>query len=154
MGAVEVEWLDPHEGYRMAVRSLKAKGVLGQHVRVAADPFYIVGLANRALDDCRRRTQNETLSHRGHKGDPLYGARKLLLKGSERLDPRGWEQMRRALDQGDPYDEVADCWHAKEKIRSVFQADNPDQAADRLDEAIECCAAPEAAPSCTASPAP
>jgi len=103
-------------------------------------------LANRALDDCRRRTQNETLGHRGRRGDPLYGARKLLLKGSERLDPQGWERLRRVLDQGDPYDEAADCWQAKEKIRSVFQADDSDQAADRLDDAIDYCRAPEAAP--------
>ena len=68
-------------------------------------------LANRALDDCRRRTQNETLGHRGRNSDPLYGARKLLLAGAERLDPRGWERMRQALDDPDPYDEVADCRH-------------------------------------------
>ncbi len=61
-------------------------------------------LANQALDECRRRTQNDTLGHRGRKGDPLYGARKLLLTG------------------------------------------DADQAAARLDEAIEYCRAPEAAP--------
>ncbi|MCY3962165.1 MAG: transposase [bacterium] len=60
MAAVEVVCLDPHEGYRKAVRALKAEGVLGSNVRVAADPFHIVRLANRALDDCRRRTQNDT----------------------------------------------------------------------------------------------
>ena len=106
----------------------------------------IVGLANRALDDCRRRTRNDTLGHRGRRGDPLYGARKMLLTGAERLDPRGWEQMRKALDQGDPCDEAADCWQAKEKIRSVFNTGDPDQASDLLDDAIAYCLAPEAAP--------
>ena len=146
MAAVEVVCLDPHEGYRKAVRALKDLGVLGPGVRVAADPFHIVRLANRAVDDCRRRTQNETTGHRGRRGDPLYGARKLLLKGSERLDARGWDRLHRALHDGDPYDEIADCWAAKEKIRAVFQADDPYQAADLLDEAIEYCRAPEAAP--------
>ena len=146
MAAVEVVCLDPHEGYRKAVRALKAEGVLGEKARVAADPFHIVRLANRALDDCRRRTQNDTLGHRGRKGDPLYGARKLLLGGAERLDARGRDKMREALDQGDPYDEVADCWAAKENIRSVFKAPDPDQASDLLDDAIDYCAAPEAAP--------
>ncbi len=36
--AVEVVCLDPHEGYRKAVRRLKAEGVLGEKTRVAADP--------------------------------------------------------------------------------------------------------------------
>ena len=84
--------------------------------------------------------------HRGRKGDPLYTARKLLLGGAERLDARGRDKMREALDQGDPYDEVADCWAAKENIRSVFKAPDPDQASDLLDDAIDYCAAPEAAP--------
>lgn len=38
MAAVEVVCLDPHEGYRKAVRRLKAQGVLANSVRVAADP--------------------------------------------------------------------------------------------------------------------
>ncbi|MDE0115521.1 MAG: transposase [bacterium] len=103
-------------------------------------------LANRALDDCRRRTQNDATGHRGRRGDPLYTARELLLAGAERLDVRGRDKMREALDQGDPYDEVADCWAAKEKIRSVFKASDPEQASDLLDDAIDYCAAPEAAP--------
>ena len=36
-----------------------------------ADPFHLVMLANTKLDECRRRVQNETLGHRGHKADPL-----------------------------------------------------------------------------------
>ena len=146
MAAIEVVCSDPHEGYRKGIASSKDRGVLGANVRVAADPFHIVRLANRALDDCRRRTQNDALGHRGRKGDPLYGARKLLLAGAERLDPRGTQRLQQALEQGDPCDEVADCWTAKEKVRSVFKTKDPAQAADRLHDAIEYCAAPEAAP--------
>ncbi len=54
--------------------------------------------------------------------------------------------MREALDEGDPYDEVAVCWTGKEKVRSVFKTVDPDQPAALLDNAIEYCAAPEAAP--------
>ena len=39
-----------------------------------ADPFHVVRLANDALDEVRRRVQNQTLGHRGHKHDPLYRA--------------------------------------------------------------------------------
>lgn len=51
-----------------------------------ADPFHLVKLANEKLDQCRRRVQNETLGHRGHKDDPLYRTRRLLTKAHERLD--------------------------------------------------------------------
>nr|WP_308772850.1 transposase [Brachybacterium paraconglomeratum] len=36
------------------------------------DAFHIVKLAGAAVDDVRRRIQQETLGHRGRKGDPLY----------------------------------------------------------------------------------
>ena len=47
-----------------------------------ADPFHVVHLANTALDEVRRRVQNQTLGHRGHAHDPLYRARKLLVSAS------------------------------------------------------------------------
>ena len=144
--SVEVVCVDPHEGYRSAVTSLLGDGGLAAEVKVAADPFHIVRLANQALTKCRQRTQTDTTRHRGRRGDPLYGARKLLLMGSERLDGAGRERLRSALDAGDPYDEVADCWDAKEKVRSTFKTPDPEQAAGRLDDAIEYCRAPEAAP--------
>ena len=59
------------------------------HARRVADPFHVVRVGNRCVDQVRRRVQNETLGHRGRKADPLYRIRKLLLTGSERLDERG-----------------------------------------------------------------
>ena len=144
--SVEVVCVDPHEGYRSAIRQLTRDGGLPATAEIAADPFHIVRLANQALTACRQRTQTETTGHRGRKGDPLYGIRELLLTGAERLDAPGWERIQTALDQGDPYDEVADCWEAKEKIRQVFKTTDRKQAADRLDDAIGYCRAPEAAP--------
>jgi transposase len=54
-----------------------------------ADPFHLVKLANQRLDEVRRRVQNETMGHRGHKDDPLYRCRRLLTKAHERLDDKG-----------------------------------------------------------------
>jgi transposase len=62
--------------------------VLPRAVQVA-DPFHVVKLAGSKLDECRRRVQNETLGHRGHKHDPLYRCRRLLTKADERLDGKG-----------------------------------------------------------------
>ena len=79
-----------------------------------ADPFHVVRLANERLGQVRRRTQNETLGHRGRRGDPLYRIRRLLTAASERLDSRGAGRLRGLLEAGDPYGEVRTAWHAKE----------------------------------------
>src|ERR1022692_5069089 len=63
-----------------------------------ADPFH---LANAKLDECRRRVQNETLGHRGHKADPLYRCRRLLTKADERLDVNGREKLLGLLRAGE-----------------------------------------------------
>jgi transposase len=62
-----------------------------------------------------------------------------LLLGAERMDERGWERLHEALKLGDPFDEVSDAWSAKEKTRAVYMTDEPDEAADRLEEAIAWC---------------
>jgi transposase len=100
------------------------------HVTQVADPFHVVRLANDKLDECRRRVQNETLGHRGRKDDPLYRARKLLVMAEQRLDEKGSAKMRGLLQAGDPRGEVKTAWHAKELVRSIYQIDAPDVAAD------------------------
>jgi transposase len=86
-----------------------------------ADPFHVVKLANQALDECRRRVQNETLGHRGHKHDPLYRIRRLLTMADERLNDAGRTKLLGLLDAGDPRGEVRTAWHAKEVVRSIYQ---------------------------------
>ena len=102
LAAIEVVCCDPHEGYRSGITRARRDTHLSDSVKIAADAFHIVRLANQALDGARRRVQNETTGHRGRKGDPLYHARKLLLMGAERLDAAGWDKMLAALDAADP----------------------------------------------------
>ena len=66
--------------------------------------------------------------------------------GAERVDDAGWTRIHAALDAGDPEDELRDCWVAKEKVRDVYLTDDPDLAAERLDDAIAWCAAVESGP--------
>jgi transposase len=115
------------------------------HARRVADPFHVTRVANRTLDQVRRRVQNETLGHRGRKVDPLFRIRKLLLKGDERLDERGRDKMLAGLRFGDPHDEVLGAWLAKESVRSVYLVDDPDEAAVLLDNAIAACRSDEVA---------
>jgi transposase len=113
------------------------------HVVRVADPFHVTRVANRMLDQVRRRVQNETLGHRGRKVDPLFRIRKLLLKGDERLDERGRDKILAGLRFGDPHDEVLGAWLAKEAVRSIYLTDDVTEASALLDNAIEACAGDE-----------
>jgi transposase len=111
------------------------------HATRVADPFHVTRVANRMVDQVRRRVQNETLGHRGRKADPLFRIRKLLIKGEERLDDRGREKLMAALRVGDPFDEVLGAWLAKEAVRAVYLEPDPEAAAVLLDQVIAACAA-------------
>ena len=45
------------------------------------------------------------------------------------------------LRVGDPYDEVAGAWLAKESVRDVYLVDDPDDASVLIDKAIVACRA-------------
>jgi transposase len=129
--------IDPHEAYRLGLSPGLA------HATVVADPFHIVALANRAVDKVRRRIQRELTGHRGHKGDPLYDIRRVLLTGFERLTERGWQRLCDVLGCGDPRDEVLAAWLAKEHLREVYATDDPNQATLLLAKVIDECALSE-----------
>ena len=91
LGAQPAAWLaqvamvalDPWRGYASALLA-----PLG-HATVVVDHFHAIRLANAAVDQTRRRTQQTTLGYRGRKHDPLYRIRKLLLTSAEQLTSRG-----------------------------------------------------------------
>ena len=99
-----------------------------------ADPFHVHRLAAQKLDEVRRRTQQETLGHRGRKSDPLYRARKLLVLAQERLDERRQDKLVGLLSAGDPRGEVATAWHAKEAVRELYAHRDPDLALEWVDQ--------------------
>jgi transposase len=135
LSAVERVALDPYRGYYNAlVGGLDAP-------EVVVDAFHIVRLGNTVVDEVRRRVQQETLGHRGHKGDPLYGIRRLLLTGEERLSPRGRARIRAGLAAGDRADEVWYAWTLKEQLRSIYRAGDEDAAREALADFYELAAA-------------
>jgi transposase len=111
--------LDPWRGYASALIT-----PLG-HATVVVDHFHAIRLANAAVDQARRRTQQTTLGHRGRKHDPLYRIRKLLLTAAEQLTQRGRVRLRAGLAAGDPTGEVAAAWQGKELLRAVYAAVDP-----------------------------
>jgi transposase len=97
-----IEWatLDLSNSYRAVFdRTLP-------HATQVADPFHVTRLANDALDECRRRVQNETLGYRGRRNDPLYRARRRLVMARQRLSDDGHQRLLGLLRSGDPRREV------------------------------------------------
>jgi transposase len=92
--------LDPAAGYRAALLDH-----LPNATRVL-DHFHALKLANAAIDDVRRRVQQEHYGHRGRKSDPLYRARRVFLTGFERLSAERLAWMFEMLAAGDPHGEV------------------------------------------------
>jgi len=131
--AVTTVAIDPHQGYANGVKTH-----LG-HATLVVDPFHAVKLANAAIDDVRRRVQQETLGHRGHTDDPLYGIRRLLLQARETLSDKGRARLDAGLKAGDPRDEVLDTWLAKESLRDFYAATNPADAARLFEDFVAEC---------------
>jgi len=99
-----------------------------------ADPFHLLRLANAKLDECWRRVQNDTLGHRGRKGDPLYRCGRLLTKAEERLDEGGRTKLMGLLRAGDPHGDVATMWQAKEAVRELYSHGDPDLALEWVNQ--------------------
>lgn len=115
-GRIRLATLDPAAGYRRALEEHLPRATL------VVDHFHCVKLANQAIDEVRRRVQNETLGHRGRKSDPLYRVRRVLLTGDERLTEDRFQWMASLLAVGDPDGEVGAAWVGKELLREVFSA--------------------------------
>ena len=81
--------------------------------RAVMDPFHVVHLAGDALDECRRRIQQELHHRRGRSTDPLYKARRVLHTRSCLLTPRQQHQLADLF--------ASDCHVALEVTWSVYQ---------------------------------
>ena len=103
------------------------------------DPFHLISLANRSLDAVRRRVQTEQTGHRGRRDDPLYRARRVLLRAEERLDTAATERLWSLLELGDPGAEVAIAYRVKERLRDFYRTRDRDQALLMLRELEQHC---------------
>jgi transposase len=110
------------------------------------DPFHVIALANRTLDAVRRRVQTQQTGHRGRRDDPLYRARRVLLRGEEKLDEKAAARLTSLLALGDPDGEVAIAYRIKERLREFYQEPNIDRAKAMLTELIDHAALPAMPP--------
>jgi transposase len=132
---VAVAALDPYRGYASALRTS-----LPDAVRVL-DAFHVVRLGFAAVDDVRRRIQQEQLGHRGRGGDPLFGIRRLLRRAATHHSARSWARLLAGLDAGDTHDEqLARTWVAAQDLRLIFTCPDRASAAQALYRWLDYCA--------------
>lgn len=134
--------LDPYRGYATALADQ-----LPDAVRVL-DPFHVTKLGLDALDEVRRRVQQDTLARRGHRDDPLYRARRLTRRRYDRLSERAQARLRARLADGDPNGEVAAAWAMAQDLMAAYATDDPEHGrarAERVIAAALACPVPEIA---------
>ena len=140
---VKVAALDPFQGYKTAIDDKLEDAV------AVLDAFHIVKLGTAAVDECRRRIQQETLGHRGRKGDPLYGIQNLLRAGAEKLTDKQWTRLERAIDaRPDEHLAVFIAWSCAQQLRSAYRHPNPIEGrkiAEKVLTSFPTCPVPEIA---------
>ncbi len=92
------------------------------------DPFHVVRLTGDALDECRRRVQQDLHGHRGRKGDPLYTARRTLATGAELLTEKQQDRLTR-LFAVDEHVEVECTWGIYQRMIAAYR--DPDRPGGR-----------------------
>jgi transposase len=119
---VEVVAMDGFTGFKTAA---------GEEIPDAVavmDPFHVVRLAGEALDQCRRRVQQDTCGHRGYKGDPLYSARRTLHTGAGLLTDKQTDRLE-ALFAADEHVEVEATWGVYQQMIAAYR--EPDRTRGR-----------------------
>jgi transposase len=119
---VEVVAMDGFTGFKTATTEELPDAV------AVMDPFHVVRLAGDALDQCRRRVQQDTRGHRGRTNDPLYGARRTLHTGADLLTDK---QTRRLADlfAAEEHVEVEATWGIYQRMITAYR--EPDRAKGR-----------------------
>ena len=139
---VKVAALDPFQGYKTAIDDKLEDAV------AVLDAFHIVKLGTAALDECRRRVQQETLGHRGRKGDPLYGIQNLLCAGAEKLTDKQWTRFETAIAANEAHLAVYVAWSCAQQLRSAYRHRDPVEGkkiATKIVETFPTCPIPEIA---------
>lgn len=111
---IEVATWDPFHGYKNAIDDQL------DDARAVLDAFHVVKLATTAMDECRRRLQQELHGHRGRKNDPLYRIRNTLRAGAENLTERQQARLHEAFTAREEHLEVEVAWSCAQQVRSAY----------------------------------
>jgi len=119
---LEVVAMDGFTGFKTATTEELPDAV------AVMDPFHVVRLAGDALDQCRRRVQQDTRGHRGRTADPLYAARRTLYTGADLLTDKQTQRLH-ALFAGDDHVEVEATWGIYQRMITAYR--EPDRPRGR-----------------------
>jgi transposase len=106
------------------------------HAVAVMNPFHVVRLAGDALDQCRRRVQQNTCGHRGRKGEPLYAARRTLHTGADFLTDKQKHRLA-ALFKTDEHVEVEATWGIYQRMITAYREPDRPQARELMQKLIE-----------------
>ena len=139
---VKVAALDPFAGYKTAIDDKL------QDATAVLDAFHVVKLGTQAVDEVRRRVQQDTLGHRGRTGDPLYGIQTILRAGAENLTEKQQARLIAAIEANPAHDEVFVAWQCAQQLRAAYhQRDltTGRRIAEKVIESFHTCPIPEIA---------
>ena len=88
--------------------------------RAALDPFHVVRLAGEALNQCRRRVQQELHGRPGQADDPLYKAHRTLHTGNDLFTPSQHKRLE-ALFANDDHTPVEVTWSVYQKMITAYR---------------------------------
>jgi len=117
--------LDPFRGYATALATHLP------HAERVLDPFHVIRLGLVCVEDVRRRVQQEQTGHRGRKGNPLSGIRRVLRRRRDRLTTTARGRLEAGLVATDPDGEVTLAWTVAQDLMALYQLDDPDLARTR-----------------------
>ena len=116
---MKVATLDPFHGNKNAIDDQL------QDAAAVLDAFHVVKLGNQAVDEVRRRVQQDIHGHRGGKDDPLYRIRNVLRCARERLTERQQARLSAAIEADERHLEVFVAWQCAQQLRQVYHQSDP-----------------------------
>ena len=114
LDGIEVVAMDGFTGFKTAAHEELPAAV------PVLDPFHVVKLAGDALDECRRRVQQELHGHRGRKDDPLFRARRVLHTGEDLLTAKQQTRID-ALFTVEDHLPVAVTWSVYQRMVAAYR---------------------------------
>ena len=139
---VKVAALGPFAGYKTAIDDKL------EDATAVLDAFHVVKLGTAAVDEVRRRVQQDTLGHRGRKGDPLYGIQRLLRAGAENLTDKQLDRLAAAIEADPAHEAVYVAWRCAQDLRAAYRAKNLTEGRTRAEKILatfHTCPIPEVA---------
>lgn len=122
--------MDGFTGYKSAVHEVIS------HATTVMDPFHVVQLAGDKLTACRQRLQQEILGRRGRRGDPLFVARRLLLKTNKLIEDKARDKVD-AILQDEKYRPLVEIWKVYQAIIEAYRHDSPGKGRMRMSAVID-----------------